>query len=223
MLIAITRTAFLYLTVIAAIRLMGKRQIGELEPSELVVAIMISELAAVPMQEAGVPLVAGIVPILTLIGLEIIMSGALLKSVRLRRLVCGVPSILVDKGVILQNELKKNRLTVDELIEELRLQDVLDISTVQYAILETNGKLSVVLYAAERPATAGQNAPPDSGLPVILINDGRTLTDNLLLRGLNEGWIERQLRERGVTRVEDVFLLMVDERSQIYFLPKDAS
>lgn len=221
MLVAVIRTIVLYLAVIAALRVMGKRQIGELEPSELVVAIMISELAAVPMQEAGLPLASGLVPMIVLIALEVFMSGALLKSIRLRRLVCGVPSILIENGKILQHELKKNRLTVDELIEDLRLQNVLDISTVQYAILETNGKLSAVLYNEFRPMSSGAQGGADRGLPVAVVSDGRTLGANLKKLGLSPGWVDETVRARGAAGVSEVFLLMVDEQGGIYYLPKE--
>ncbi len=221
MLVAITRTAILYIVVITAMRIMGKRQIGELEPSELVVAIMISELAAVPMQEPGMPLVSGLVPIVTLISLEILISLLLLKSVRLRKLFCGTPSVLIENGRILQKELKKNRMTMDELIEDLRLQDILDLSTVQYAILETNGKLSAILYSEHRPMPAGKRGGADRGLPVVLINDGRTLSANLEKLGLDEKWLYSEVKGRGVSGPSEVFLLMRDEQGGVYYLPKE--
>ena len=221
MLVAITRTAILYLVVIIAMRLMGKRQIGELEPSELVVAIMISELAAVPMQEPGMAMASGLIPIITLASLEILISFALLKSARIRRLLCGVPSVLIENGKIVQRELKKNRMTVDELVEDLRLQNILDLSTVQYAILETNGKISAVLYAEHRPMPAGAQGGSDRGLPVILINDGRTLSNNLHKLGLNEKWLDKALNDKGASGASGVFLLSLDEQGGVYYLPKE--
>lgn len=221
MLVAVTRTAILYIVVIIAMRIMGKRQIGELEPSELVVAIMISELAAVPMQEPGMPLASGLVPIITLTALEIVISIVLLKNTRMRKLFCGVPSVLIENGRIVQKELKKNRMTVDELIEDLRLQNVLDLSTVQYAILETNGKISAVLYAEHRPMPAGAQGGVDRGLPVILINDGRTLSDNLHKLGLNDKWLDKTVKSKGASKTSDVFLLMLDEQGGVYYLPKE--
>ena len=221
MIVSVVRCAFLYLLVITAMRIMGKRQIGELEPSELVVAIMISELAAVPMQEPGMPILMGIAPILTLVALEILMSVLQLKSVRIRKFVCGVPSILVERGNILQKELRRNRFTIDELTETLREQGVVDIATVQYAILESNGKLSVLLHPEHRPMPAGPQNTPDPGLPSIVISDGHILANNLERLNLPKSWLDKTLRERGAKSPGEVFLLMADEAGGIYYLPKE--
>ena len=156
MVIAVLRTVILYLFIIAGIRLMGKRQVGELEPSELVLALLIADLAAVPMQDFGIPLLTGVVPIFTLLCLTMALSMLTMKSVRFRALLCGRPSVIVADGKLRQGEMRKNRFTVDELMEELRMQGVTDLTTVKYAILETNGQLSVLLRAEEQPATAGQ-------------------------------------------------------------------
>ena len=221
MLVAITRTAILYAVVIVAMRFMGKRQIGELEPTELVVAIMISELAAVPMQDPGMSLASGLIPILTLACLEIMVSFILLKSVRMRKLLCGAPCLLIHDGKIIEKELKKNRLTLDELIEDLRLQNILDFGKVQYAVLETNGKISTVLYSEHRPMSTGASGEADRGLPVTLINDGRTMSDNLKMLGLDESWLNKTLKDQGASAASDVFLLTRDEQGGIYYLPKE--
>jgi uncharacterized membrane protein YcaP (DUF421 family) len=152
MAVALLRTVILYIVIIIAVRLMGKRQIGELEPSELVVTILMSELAAAPMQDLGTPLLYGVIPIVTLMCLTLFMSAGMLKSLKFRSLMCGRPSILMENGRILQKELRKNRFTADELVEELRGQNITDLSTVQYAILETNGKLSTILYPEDQPS-----------------------------------------------------------------------
>ncbi|MCI6255430.1 MAG: DUF421 domain-containing protein [Clostridiales bacterium] len=223
MVIAFLRTIILYLLIIAGIRLMGKRQIGELEPSELVFALIIADLAAVPMQDLGIPLLSGVVPILTLLALTMVLSVLNMKSLRLRALLCGRPSVVVENGRVMERELRRNRVTLDELMEELRLKGVTDLNTVRYAILETNGQLSVLLQAAEQPPTARQmgRTVEEPGLPLPIINDGRVVEHNLQLRGLSREWLRRQMAEHSVSRAEDVFLLSVDELGRVYFVAKE--
>lgn len=223
MVIAFTRTIILYLLIIAGIRLMGKRQVGELEPSELVLDLIIADLAAVPMQDFGIPLLSGVIPILTLLCITMILSVLTMKHVRFRALICGRPSLVVQNGQLNQREMRRNRFTVDELNEELRMQSVTDLSTVKYAILETNGRVSVILYANQRPVTAEQMNlfPDDVGLPLVIIDDGRLLERNLKLRGFNEGWLQKRLEEHNVHHVRDVFLLSVDEQNRVYFVPRE--
>ena len=223
MVIAFIRTIILYLLIIAGVRLMGKRQVGELEPSELVLALLIADLAAVPMQDFGIPLISGIIPILTLLSMTMIFSMLSMKSVRFRALLCGRPSIIVENGKLHQREMSKNRFTVDELMEELRMKGVTDISTVKYAILETNGQLSVLPYADQKPPTAKDMAlsPEEGGLPIVIINDGHILEHNLKTRGYALNGLEKQLGQRGVQKAEDVYLLTADEQGRVYFAPKE--
>ena len=148
----------LYLLLIVGLRLSGKRQIGELEPIELVLTLLISDLASVPMQDFGIPLLNGVVPILALIALSTLFSCISLRNVRFRSLVCGEPALVIKNGQIRQEVMRHNRLTLDELMEELRGQGVLDINTVKYAVLETSGHLSVLLRADQQPLTARQMA-----------------------------------------------------------------
>ena len=225
MVIAFFRTIILYVFIIAGIRLMGKRQVGELEPSELVLALLIADLAAVPMQDFGIPLLTGLIPILTLLCLTMALSVLTMKSVKFRAILCGRPSIIVENGKLRQGEMRKNRFTLDELMEELRMKGVTDLSTVKYAILETNGQLSVLPFAAQQPPTAqDMNLHlPEPGLPVVLINDGRLIRRSLDRRGLNDAWLEKQLKAHKVDRVEDVFLLTVDETNQVYLVEKEAA
>ena len=143
MITAFVRTIILYFLIVVGMRLMGKRQIGELEPSELVLTMMISDLATVPMQDFGIPLLTGVVPILALLAMTMILSVLTMKSIRFRALLCGRPSVVIRRGEIDQGEMRRNRLTVDELLEELRSQGYTDPQKVEYAILETNGQLSV--------------------------------------------------------------------------------
>ena len=225
MIIAFLRTIILYLLIIAGIRLMGKRQVGELEPSELVLALIIADLAAVPMQDFGIPLLSGIIPILTLLCITMALSVLTMKSIRFRVLMCGRPSIVIQDGALRRNEMERNRVTIDELMEELRMQGITDITTFKYAILETNGRLSVLLRAEEQPVTAKQMgiAMEDVALPLVIINDGRLLSHNLKIRGLNETWLKKQLDAQGVHRVEDVFLMTVDEQNHVFCSPKEES
>ena len=225
MVIAFLRTVILYLLIIAGIRLMGKRQVGELEPSELVLALIIADLAAVPMQDFGIPLLTGIIPILTLLCITMALSVLTMKSIRFRVLMCGRPSIVIQDGALRRNEMERNRVTIDELMEELRMQGITDITTFKYAILETNGRLSVLLRAEEQPVTAKQMgiAMEDVALPLVIINDGRLLSHNLKIRGLNETWLKKQLDAQGVHRVEDVFLMTVDEQNHVFCSPKEES
>ena len=223
MVIAFLRTIILYVFIIAGIRLMGKRQVGELEPSELVLALLIADLAAVPMQDFGIPLLTGLIPILTLLCLTMALSVLTMKSVKFRAVLCGRPSIIVENGKLRQGEMRKNRFTLDELMEELRMKGVTDLSTVKYAILETNGQLSVLPFAAQQLPTA-QDLDlhlPEPGLPVVLINDGRLIRRNLLDRGFNDRWLEKQLRAHKVDRVQDVFLMTVDETNQVCLIEKE--
>lgn len=223
MAIAFARTVILYALIIVGIRLMGKKQVGELEPTELVFAMLISDLAAVPMQDFGIPLLFGLIPIITLLSITMALSVLSLKSIRFRNLICGRPSVIMDHGSILQDALAKNRFTVDELLEELRLQGITDLSTVKYAILENSGRVSVILYEAHQPATPEQlNLNPEiEGLPLIVISDGRVLRQNLQLRNLDQNWLQQQLAEHGHTSPAQVFLLTVDEIGRTYYVPKE--
>lgn len=222
MLLSYVRTAILYLVLIAVVRLMGKRQVGQMEPSELVVAMLVADLASIPMQNEGLPLFSGVVPILTVLGLELVLSALSVSSIRLRRLLCGKPVILIEKGCLLQENLRKTRITVDELTGLLRLKEVLDLNTVQYAILETSGDLSVFLFPEHRPATAGEakiNTQPQ-GLPVSIIEDGKLLKQNLSYANKDGAWVQRFLKKQKST-VRDTFLLTVDENGQTLWLPME--
>ena len=218
------RTIILYILIIAGIRLMGKRQVGELEPSELVLSLIIADLASVPMQDYGIPLLTGVVPILTLLSLTMILSVIAMKNVRFRALMCGRPSMVIRDGALDQREMSKNRLTLDELLEELRIQGYTDPSAVKYAILETNGQLSVLPYANQKPPTARELKVPveEGGLPRVVVSDGRLLEHNLKALGHDRPWLDRQLTQRGCRDISGVFLMLVDETDAVYFAKKEA-
>lgn len=221
--VSFVRTIIVFLLLIISIRIMGKRQLGELEPLELVVAVLISNLAAQPLQDTGIPLIYGIVPVLTLLASQLIISGISVKSVRFRRLLSGKPSILIDNGVIVQSEMKKCRISLDELYVELRINGITDISTVKHAILETDGTLSVLPYAKFSPVTPEimNLDAPDNGLPVTVINKGRVMSENLKLLGHNEKWLLNQIKKRGAVDIKDVYLMTVDGAGKIYFARKE--
>lgn len=217
------RTVILYVLIIAGVRLMGKRQVGELEPSELVLSLIIADLASVPMQDYGIPLLTGVVPILALLCVTMILSVLTMKYVGFRAVLCGRPSVVVCNGALDQREMARNRLTVDELLEELRCQGYTDLAAVKYAILETNGKLSVLPYANQKPPTARDMKVTvrESGLPRVVISDGQLLEHNLKALGHDRLWLEQQLVQRGCKGAEEIFLMMVDERGGVYLARRE--
>ena len=222
MLLSYVRTVILYLILIAVIRMMGKRQIGQMEPSEFVVTMLVANLASIPMQDGGIPLHSGLVPILTVLGLELVLSSISLYSIRFRRLLCGKPVILIENGRILRQSLRKTRITVDELTGQLREKDVLDIRTVQYAILETNGNISVFPFSKERPASAREAGiqAREQFLPVTIVTDGKIYPENLKTAGKDRSWIDKILRQHNTT-LKDTFLLTVDGQDKVFFLGKE--
>ena len=220
---AVARTAVMYLVLLGAIRLLGKRQVGQMEPSEFVVTMVIANLASIPLEETEVSLMGGIVPIVTIFLLERVLSVLTLKSVRLRRILCGKPVILVENGRPLWEGLRKTRVTMDELMGHLRLKDVMDIRTVQYAILETNGSLSVFPYPQEAPASAREAGVKveEKLLPVTVVQDGHIFPDDLERLGKDEAWAISALRDRKL-RPRDVILMTVDAGGNITVIPRNA-
>jgi len=225
LIIVIARTFIVYIAIILSMRIMGKRQLGELEPSELVVAILIADLAAHPLQDIGIPLLNGLIPVAVLLSCELIVSGLLLRSIRARTIICGRPSMLVADGKIDQREMRKSRFTIDELTEKLRGKGVTDISKVKYGILETDGTLSVIPFPGEQAASADQLniQTQDTGYPTIIINNGKVLLGNLELMGRDEPWLARELKLRGIASHRDVYLLSVNHAGQVYCNIREAT
>jgi len=207
LLLTYVRTGIIYLVLIAAVRLLGKRQVGQMEPSEFVVTMLVANLASIPMEDPGIPLLSGVVPIGTVLGMELLLSALCLRSIFVRKLLCGKPVILIENGKILQENLRRTRVTLDELTGHLREKEVLDLRSVQYAILETNGNLSVFPYPREKPASAR-----DAGV--------RALRDNMKKAGKDQRWLLRVLEERQAT-VEQTWLLTVDGGDSIVFYRKE--
>ena len=222
MILSFFRTAVLYIVLIAVIRLMGKRQIGQMEPSEFVVTMLAANLAAIPMEDAGIPFYSGLIPILTVLGVELVLSGISMGSVRFRRILCGKPVIMIENGRILRENLLKTRVTLDELTGHLREKDVLDLTTVQYAILETNGNLSVFLYPAEAPASAREAGivPKPRYLPVTIIEDGVLMNENMEKAGKDEAWVRRVLGNHRAS-IPGTWLLTVDREDHVFWLGKE--
>ena len=223
MAIIMIRTVIVYFSLLVTMRLLGKRQLGEMELSEFVVAALIADLASHPLQDIGIPMINGLVPIVTLFCCEVLISGLTMKNIRLRALLFGKPSMLVEKGKIWQKEMKKNRFTTDELMEELRNQGYPDIRAVEYAVLETDGRLSVIPYPSEAPVTPAQLKieAEDKGYPVVVISDGHVIQSNLRLVGRDMNWLKKRLAALGVKDAESVFLMTVNSAGQVYYTIKE--
>ena len=222
MLTSFLRTILLYLVLLGAIRFMGKRQIGQMEASEFVVAMLVADLASIPMQDVAIPLYTGIIPILTVLASELILAGLCLRSIRFRRILCGKPVILIENGRVLQSNLRSTRITIDELMGHLREKDILEIRTVQYAILETNGNLSVFPYPAEVAPSAKDLSvhPKERYLPVTIVSDGCLLEENLAISGRDGDWLRKTLGDFRAT-VAGTWLLTVDKTGHVLWLGKE--
>lgn len=222
MAVPLLRTLILYFAVIAAVRLMGKRQIGELDPSELVVTILVSDLAAVPMQDLGIPMVSGLIPIATLIVLEILLSFLALKSRFFRRLLNGQPAIIIRSGKLDIQKLRQMRLTTDEVVETLRKQNVSSVADVKYGVIEPDGSLTVVLKQPQQQVTAEMLGltPKDAGLPLVVVSDGKLVNRSLQLLHLDPRDIENRLKNQSVA-LSDVFLMTLDDCGNTFLQRKE--
>lgn len=219
MYIVFIRTALLYFLVILVIRLMGKRQIGELQPYELVITIMISDLAALPMQDSRLPLVLGIIPIVTLLIINIVITEIQQKSVYFRKLVDGNPCILISDGKLNLSIVKKQRLTVDDILEEIREGGFLDISEIQYAILENNGKVSIIpkaLYDTVTKDDLGINAK-NPKMPLLLYVDGKINKKAFNTLKKDISWLDEKLKELKAPKKEDLYVVMIDSNEEIFY------
>lgn len=218
MAITAIRTVILYIFIIMAMRIMGKRQLGEMQPAELVVTLMISELASVPMQDNGIPLLNGIIPVLVLVALELLFSGLMLKVPFFHRLIGGRAKIIINNGNLDMQAMRDIRMTLEDLMETLRQQGTFDLQQVQYAIVESNGKVSVLMKPGNRQATCNDLSlsVPDNGIPMIIISDGSVSSWGLSVCGLDETWLDGVMSENKCTR-KDVFLLTAD-RTRTYYL-----
>ncbi|MCL2859754.1 MAG: DUF421 domain-containing protein [Oscillospiraceae bacterium] len=217
MLSTFVRVIILYLVVLIVMRIMGKREIGQLQPFELIVAIMIAEVASIPMTDTGIPITNGIIPILALLVMHLIISIANFKSIKMRGLICGKPRILIHRGKIDESALKKERFTINELQERLREKDIVNIGDVEYAILETSGQMTVVEKPDKRNAIPKDfNITPQyEGLSYDLVIDGRVLYENLRLIGKDYLWLENEVGKFNI-KPEDALLVTYDGSGQIF-------
>lgn len=224
MILIIIRTLVLFAATVIFLRIMGKRQIGQLQPYELVVIIMIAELAAIPMQNTSIPLINGIIPIFILFASEVTLSFISLKSERARGIICGKPSILIANSKIMEGEMRRLRMNINDLMEQLRLQGVNNIADAEFAILETSGQLSVILKSQNRPLQPKDlNIPTQyEGLPTILIMDGHIIHENLGIINRDLDWLQQELKNAGVDS-QNVFFATLDSQGEFYCQPKSSS
>ncbi len=222
MTISLIRTLLLYAIILGAVRLMGKRQISELQTSELVVTLLISDIAAIPMQDTGQPLLSGLLPIAILVFCEIVTSVIMLKSTRFRSLICGRPIVVINDGVIVQSELRRLRMTTEDLCEELRQKDIFCLEDVAYAIVETNGRMSIVKKPGKDVPTAELCGliPPDNGIEAVVVSDGVISDFSLQLIRKSQGWLEGILRGKNLS-AKDVFLMTANTAGQFYIVKKE--
>lgn len=222
MAIVLIRAVLLYIVIALCLRLMGKRQLGELQPSELVVTILISNIAAIPVEDSSVPMIMGVVPIVTLVCLDVIVSGIMLKSSKMRKLIIGSPRIIISDGKILQNEMKRLRYTVDDLMESMRNEQIFDVSQIHYAIVETTGKINFLLKKDYQPAekqdigAGGSTENP----PSVIIRDGIRDNEQMRLLGLGEMWLTKTLREKNLSE-KGVFLMTADKNGKFSIIEKE--
>lgn len=200
------------MVVAISLRMMGKRQIGELQPSELVITLLFSELASMPMQDVDQPILTGILPILALAAIEIAVSSITLKSVRLRHLLYGKPIVLVYNGKLDQKAMEKARVTIDDLIEAMRTSGVIKVADIDFAVLETNGNMSIIQK---------ESASTKSGMPEVMVVDGKIMKDNLKKSGLGTDWIKDIMKAQGIKSVKDIFFLTREQGGKTQIIKKE--
>ena len=223
MLVSGFRCVILYLAVVIAVRIMGKRQIGELQPSELVITIMLSEVAALPLQDMNMPLLWGIMPMFLMVGLELMMSLLTLKSMRFRAFCYGRPVLLIYQGKINQYELLRTRVSMEDIMEAMRGNGILQVEDIMTAVLETNGTVSVIPKPEAAPPTAkelGVSASPSGGIPDIIIMDGRTVDKNMKKRSMKEEDVKIILKGYGI-KLRDVFMLTIDDNKKTFLVRRN--
>jgi len=217
----IIRTVIIYLTVLLVMRLMGKREVGQLSTFDLVVAIMIAEIAVFPMEDLNIPIYIGLIPMFILVGGEILISYLCLKSRLLRKIIDGGPSIIISKGKIMEKEMRRLRYNLNDLLAQLREKNIFDVSDVKYAILETSGKLSVMLKTPKRCLTPEDInlRLPEEEAPSPIILDGEVLKNNLTLHGLTDLWLDNKLKEYSLS-AKDILYASIDSRGKLFLSEK---
>ena len=224
MLITFFRSIVLYIIVLIVMRLMGKREIGQLQPFELAISIMIADLATIPMTEIGIPIFNGIIPILGLLLMHLIISIINLKSLKGREIICGKPTILIYRGKIDEKALKKERFTINELQEKLRGNNIVNLGDVEYAILETSGEVTIIQKPEKRGTIPEDfNIKPDyEGIPYDLVIDGKIMNKNLKILGKNYSWLKKQVEKFGI-KPEEALVVTIDGKGQIFCQKKETA
>ncbi len=217
MLITFFRAVILYIFVLIVMRLMGKREIGQLQPFELAISIMIADLSTVPMADIGIPIFNGIIPILGLLLMHLIISILNLKSIKAREIICGKPRILIYRGKIDENALRKERFTINELQERLRGNNIVNISDVEYAILETSGQVTVIQKPEKRNTIPEDfNIYPEyEGITYDLVVDGKIMQKNLDTLGKDYQWLEKELSKMNI-KPEEALIATLDGKGKIF-------
>ncbi|MCH5303671.1 MAG: DUF421 domain-containing protein [Ruminococcus sp.] len=222
MLITIIRTVILYIFVVIAVRLMGKRQLSDLQPSELVVTLLIADIASIPMENTDTPMLSGIIPTLILVACEITVSVIMMKNSRFRNAVCGVPVVVIENGEILRKQMRKLRMTTEDLCIQLRQQGVFSIGDVDYCIVETNGRLSVLVKPEKQNPTAeDMNIEiADTGIDAVVINDGEYHEASMRLSNTNKKELNNILKKNN-TKLKDVFIMTYNKNGEYNIIKKD--
>lgn len=222
MLISVIRTLFLYTFIILAIRLMGKRQISDMQPSELVVTMVISDIASLPMQNTSQPLLSGVVPVLMLVSLEVTVSVLMMKSRRFRQLICGSPVVVIEDGKLLQKQMRRLRLTTDDLCTQLRQQNIFSLEDVQYCIMETNGVLSILEKPEKRVPNAEECGAQidDNKIETVVISDGTLIDSSLKLCGRDSAFINNILNKKNIP-IKDIFIMTLDGNGKYNIIRKE--
>jgi len=218
MVIVFLRVFIMYFFVVMVVRMMGKRQIAQMQPFELVVTILIADLASIPLGNTAIPLVYGLIPVITLLSIQVIVSYLSIKSEGFREIICGKPSVIINKGVIVQSEIKRLRISMNDLLEQFRAKDQLNLSDIEYAILETNGMLSVIPKATKKPATLEdlKIAASSEELPITLVVDGEVIMPNLKKAGYDLPWLDKKLKENSINSLNDVFFAFLSSKQDFY-------
>jgi len=216
------RTLLIYLSVLLVMRLMGKREVGQLSTFDLVVAIMIAEVAVIPVEDLSIPVYIGLIPMFTLVGAEIFFSFLCLHSRKLRGLIEGHPSIIIANGRIIEREMRRLRYNINDLLGQLREKNIFNLSDVEYAILETSGELSVILKSSKRPLTLEDISifPGKEELSVPLIVDGEVLDKNLQFTGYSRDWLQQKLHSCSL-QPEDILFASLESGGKLYISEKE--
>lgn len=223
MIVIVIRTFILYFLVFVTMRLMGKSELSEMQPFELVITLMIAELACIPMEDLDFPLIHGILAIVSLLFIQVSLAFLTLKSSRLRRVICGKPTILIERGVIKTKALKQLRLNINDLLQQLRLKDCPNIEDIDFAIIETNGDLSIIKKSKKNVVTLEDLNITSTyqGLPITLIIDGYINKDNLSYAKITDSWLISQLKVKGITDYKNILLCSITQDQKLFIQTKD--